>query len=46
MSILLFNPDSDPALASQLARLLDAQAGVLEQRRFPDGESYLQPVSP
>ncbi len=42
MSILLFNPDSDPALASQLARLLDAQAGVLEQRRFPDGESYLR----
>lgn len=42
MSILLFNPDSDPALASQLTRLLGAQAGVLEQRRFPDGESYLR----
>lgn len=40
--MLIFNPDSDPALASQLARLLDAQAGVLEQRRFPDGESYLR----
>ena len=40
--MLIFNPDSDPALASQLTRLLDAQAGVLEQRRFPDGESYLR----
>ncbi|MBR9828887.1 MAG: ribose-phosphate pyrophosphokinase [Oceanospirillales bacterium] len=40
--MLLFNPDSDPALASQLTRLLDAQAGILEQRRFPDGESYLR----
>ncbi len=40
--MLIFNPDSDPALASQLTRLLDAQAGILEQRRFPDGESYLR----
>ncbi|GAA0690050.1 ribose-phosphate pyrophosphokinase [Marinobacterium maritimum] len=40
--MMIFNPDSDPALASQLTRLLDAQAGVLEQRRFPDGESYLR----
>ena len=37
--MLIFNPDSDPALASQLNRLLDAQAGALEQRRFPDGEN-------
>lgn len=42
MSILLFNLDSDPALAAQLTHLLDARAGVLEQRRFPDGESYLR----
>ncbi|MBP0047756.1 ribose-phosphate pyrophosphokinase [Marinobacterium sp. AK62] len=40
--MLLFNPDSDPALAAQLNRLLNAQAGALEQRRFPDGESYLR----
>ncbi len=40
--MLIFNPDSDPALASQLTHLLDALAGVLEQRRFPDGESYLR----
>ncbi|GAA0788352.1 ribose-phosphate pyrophosphokinase [Marinobacterium sediminicola] len=40
--MLIFNPDSDPALASQLTRLLEAEAGVLEQRRFPDGESYLR----
>ncbi|MBA4503055.1 ribose-phosphate pyrophosphokinase [Marinobacterium marinum] len=40
--MLIFNPDSDPALAAQLTSLLDAQAGLLEQRRFPDGESYLR----
>lgn len=40
--MLIFNPDSDPALAAQLTRLLGGQAGILEQRRFPDGESYLR----
>lgn len=42
MSTLVFNLESDPALAAQLCQLLDAHAGTLELRHFPDGESYLR----
>lgn len=35
--------DGDPTrLAANLAGLLDATAGTLETRRFPDGETYLR----
>jgi len=39
---LLFNLASDPALVAQLAQQLPAETGELEQRRFPDGETYLR----
>ncbi|WP_027852797.1 ribose-phosphate pyrophosphokinase [Marinobacterium litorale] len=39
---LLFNLDSDPDLATRLRNALDAEAGALEQRHFPDGESYMR----
>ncbi len=42
MTALLFNLDSDPQLSQQLARLLDAEEGVISQRRFPDQETYLR----
>ena len=42
MQPLLINLDSDPALATQLASALQAETGQLDQRRFPDGESYLR----
>ncbi len=42
MSTIIFNLDSDPALFDQLAIQLDAEIGQLEQRKFPDGESYLR----
>ncbi|WP_409525415.1 ribose-phosphate pyrophosphokinase [Nitrincola sp. MINF-07-Sa-05] len=42
MTRLLFNLDSDPALGALLCQQLGAKAGELEQRRFPDGESYLR----
>lgn len=38
---LLFNLSAHP-LAEPLAAALGAEAGRLEQRRFPDGESYLR----
>jgi ribose-phosphate pyrophosphokinase len=38
---VLFNLSAHP-LAAPLAAALGAQPGVLEQRRFPDGESYLR----
>lgn len=42
MRPILFNLDSDPTLAAALAAALNADTGALEQRRFPDGESYLR----
>ncbi len=42
MTALLFNLASDPALSSRLAQHLEAEAGELEQHRFPDGETYLR----
>lgn len=42
MTPILFNLDSDPDLADRLCRALQAEAGQLEQRHFPDGESYMR----
>lgn len=42
MQPLLFNLESDPALFAELAEALDAELGALEQRTFPDGETYLR----
>lgn len=42
MQPLLFNLDTDPDLGSRLCTALDATPGELEQRHFPDGESYLR----
>lgn len=42
MTPILFNLDSDPDLSSRLRLALDAEAGELEQRHFPDGESYMR----
>ncbi len=42
MTTLFYNLDSDAALAAQLCKALDAEAGTLEVRHFPDGESYLR----
>lgn len=42
MSTLFYNLDSDAALAAQLCAELKAEAGTLEVRHFPDGESYMR----
>lgn len=42
MTTLFYNLDSDTALAAQICQALDAEAGTLEVRHFPDGESYLR----
>lgn len=42
MKPLFFNLESDPDLAARLCQALDADAGELELRHFPDGESYLR----
>lgn len=42
MNRVLFNLDSDPDLAARLSQALSAETGELEQRHFPDGESYLR----
>ncbi len=42
MMPLLFSLDDDHPLRSPLCRGLNAEAGQLERRRFPDGESYLR----
>lgn len=42
MTTLFYNLDSDAALAAQLCQALSAEAGTLELRHFPDGESYLR----
>ena len=45
MKPLLFNLDSDISLASALKDKLGADAGELDTRYFPDGESYLRVLS-
>ncbi|MGB0466741.1 MAG: ribose-phosphate pyrophosphokinase [Pontibacterium sp.] len=42
MRPLLFNLASDQTLADNLCALIQAEKGELEQRHFPDGESYLR----
>lgn len=42
MKTLVFNLESDTALAAQITHALQAEAGSLEMRHFPDGESYLR----
>ncbi|KAA0874967.1 ribose-phosphate pyrophosphokinase [Nitrincola tapanii] len=42
MKPLVYNLDSDSALAAQLAQALNAEIGSLEIRHFPDGETYLR----
>jgi ribose-phosphate pyrophosphokinase len=42
MRPLLFSLDDAHPLLSPLCRGLNAEAGQLERRRFPDGESYLR----
>ncbi|MAY41129.1 MULTISPECIES: ribose-phosphate pyrophosphokinase [unclassified Neptuniibacter] len=45
MQPILFNLDSDPLLAEQIAQQLSAEIGELDTRSFPDGESYLRVLS-
>ena len=45
MKPLLFNLDSDAAIASKIHDALHAEMGVLEMRHFPDGESYVRVLS-
>ncbi|MEH6625870.1 MAG: ribose-phosphate pyrophosphokinase [Motiliproteus sp.] len=42
MRPLLFNLDSDPVLAQQLTEQIEAEAGTIIQRYFPDLETYLR----
>ncbi|BBB30643.1 ribose-phosphate pyrophosphokinase [Neptunomonas japonica] len=42
MPLIIFNLDSDPSLFDELTQALSATKGELEQRKFPDGESYLR----
>ncbi len=42
MTPLLFSLDDEHPLHATLCRELNADAGRLERRRFPDGESYLR----
>ncbi|WP_293265278.1 ribose-phosphate pyrophosphokinase [Neptunomonas sp.] len=42
MSLIVFNLDSDASLFDRLATAMSANKGELEQRKFPDGESYLR----
>ncbi len=46
MSPVIFAMPGNEALASSLAAAADADVGVLEHRRFPDGESYLRFATP
>ena len=45
MQPILFNLDSDPLLAEQIAQQISAEIGELDTRNFPDGESYLRVLS-
>ncbi len=42
MRPLLFNLDSDPLLAQQLTEQIEGEAGNINQRHFPDLETYLR----
>lgn len=42
MNPLLINLESDPQQAQEIAQMMRAELGELEQRHFPDGESYLR----
>lgn len=42
MNPLLINLESDPQQAHAIAQAMKAELGALEQRHFPDGESYLR----
>ncbi len=42
MPPILFNLDSDPSLFNALLEAMSANRGELEQRKFPDNESYLR----
>lgn len=42
MTPLLYTLPGNEPLAAALLRELGAEAGTLEVRRFPDGESYLR----
>ncbi|WP_372741596.1 ribose-phosphate diphosphokinase [Neptunomonas sp.] len=42
MPPILFNLDSDPSLFDALVEAMAANRGQLEQRKFPDDESYLR----
>ncbi len=42
MRPLVFNWEANSALVNDIANKLGADAGNLERRRFPDGESYLR----
>ncbi len=46
MTHVLYDLGAAPGLAGKLADALDAQAGALELRRFPDGECYLRLDTP
>ena len=45
MSLTLFNLNSDPSLFNAMAEAMKANKGRLEQRKFPDDESYLRVLS-
>ncbi|MCW9050772.1 MAG: ribose-phosphate pyrophosphokinase [Motiliproteus sp.] len=42
MRPLVFNLHSNPLLAAEITKQLEAEEGVLNQRQFPDQESYLR----
>ena len=46
MKPLLFELSAAPGLAGRLIELLRAEAGEIERRQFPDGESYVRLATP
>ncbi|MBI3284636.1 MAG: ribose-phosphate pyrophosphokinase [Burkholderiales bacterium] len=46
MDSLLFAMPGNQDFAARLAKLLEWESGVLQQRRFPDGETYLRFLNP
>ncbi|OPX55455.1 ribose-phosphate pyrophosphokinase [Oceanospirillum multiglobuliferum] len=46
MKPILFDLNDGSTIANSLCQQLDATLGELSQRQFPDGESYLQVVTP
>jgi ribose-phosphate pyrophosphokinase len=43
---LIFALPGNEAMAERLASLLDGESGMIETRRFPDGETYLRLATP